>query len=150
MINAIYPSKVNIGSRYIHYDHEQIRTEMTAVLQLKTRILSKCHFSHPKQLSVSPVPQSSHESSPPNGDGLSWGRVWPHTDVLNVTSVCLSVCLSVCMHTLYRKYILLQITEPERLHASCESQSFNSEHGGVVFSKHFSNISANNGGETKM
>ena len=39
-------------------------------------------------------------------------------------------CLSVCMHISYCKYTLLQMTEPERLHASCESQSF-SEHGGV-------------------
>ena len=58
---------------------------MTAVLQLKTRILGKLEavyflyrFSHSKglaQLSVSPVqshspvPQSSPESSPPNRDG---------------------------------------------------------------------------------
>jgi len=46
-----------------------------------------------------------------------------------------------CM--LYRKYTLLQVTEPERLHASRESQSF-SEHGGVVLEN-----SANNKGETK-
>ena len=52
-----------------NHDHAQIRTEMTAVLQLKARILGKLEavyflyrFSHSKrlaQLSPSPVPQSS-------------------------------------------------------------------------------------------
>ena len=56
--------------------------------------------------------------------------------------LCLSVCMYVCMRMSYREYTLLQITEPERLHVSRESQGFN-EHGGVVFSKYFSNNSAN-------
>ena len=78
-MNAVLlSSEVNIRSRITNHDHAQIRTEMKAVLQLKTRILGELEavyflhrFSHWKrlaQLTLSPVPQSSPESSPPNRD----------------------------------------------------------------------------------
>jgi len=87
VINTVLSSKVNIGSQIIiEHNHAQIHTEMTAVLQLKPRILGNWKLYFFCFVSVtwndernflwvqshSPAPQSSSESNPPNRGGLEY------------------------------------------------------------------------------
>jgi len=100
IINAICSSEVNIGSQIIEHNYAQLHTEMTAVLQLKLAYLvsGSCKFScviscsHPKwwaQLSLSPIPQFSPKSSPPNRDDPLYRKpLWATTLVRIPTNLC--------------------------------------------------------------